>query len=270
MYAGDIPLILLISGTQYIMSKCDRAKDTASAFLVWTYLSLHFHTWRTSEKIIRCDQRPERYPNMGTSVQHSIFRKINWIGVFFLGKGTIRSMQLQKQMRIERNMHFTSVYLPWSWLPTWCITKVGIYNILKYLLPSAHKQIWSFPHNFNVKYICTHAWRHIVYIICKGCQPRAPSFLFKSIIKPPGIQESRPPGLDWWYQVVAATHLWPLRSLQETTLSGHWFSPKILGEKKKSRQKLEPRIVFPWWLPDTPWKINMDHSHGGLEDHVPF
>ena len=21
---------------------------------------------------------------------------------------------------------------------------------------------------------------------------------------------------------------------------------------------------------DTPWKINMDHKHGGLEDHVPF
>ena len=20
----------------------------------------------------------------------------------------------------------------------------------------------------------------------------------------------------------------------------------------------------------TPWKINMDHNHGGLEDHVPF
>ena len=150
---------------------------------VWTYLPLHFHTWRKSEKIIRCDERPERYPNMGTSFQHSTFRKIYWS--FFLGKGTIRSMQLQKQMCIERKMHFTSVYLPWSWLPTWCITKVGIYNILKYLLLSSPKQIWSFPHNFNVKYICTHAWRHMVYIICKGYQPRAPSFLFKSIIKPP-------------------------------------------------------------------------------------
>ena len=38
--------------------------------------------------------------------------------------------------------------------------------------------------------------------------------------------------------------------------------------------QLETQVVdtqkFCWCVENTPWKINMEHNHGGLEDHFPF
>jgi len=39
----------------------------------------------------------------------------------------------------------------------------------------------------------------------------------------------------------------------------------------KNDNKQEPAmVVLPNPSPISPWKINMDHNHGGLEDHFPF
>ena len=57
-------------------------------------------------------------------------------------------------------------------------------------------------------------------------------------------------------------------------------SPKTVEGNRDPAGDLKMQLrSFPWkricqcihWLPDvTPWKINMEHSHGGLEDHYPF
>ena len=45
--------------------------------------------------------------------------------------------------------------------------------------------------------------------------------------------------------------------------------PGLNGQKhaKKTLSSLQKKTSS---IKDTPWKINMEHNHGGLEDHVPF
>ena len=56
---------------------------------------------------------------------------------------------------------------------------------------------------------------------------------------------------------------------QNIFCSATWLSQHILFFRNPGR-KTTWECIKPCKQWDTPWKINMEHNHGGLEDHVPF
>lgn len=172
---------------------------------------------------------------MGTSLQHRIFRNINFIGVFSWEREPYGPCSCSNKCALKETCISFLCTSHGHGFSHGASIKVGVYNILKYLLPNKSQFRCEIHMYTCMKAHCLHQFDKVL--------PLEPH-LFEKKRQVPGLQESD--CLDWWYQVLPATHLWPLlvtrNALQGIALQKSW-------EKKIQAKAWAANWIM--WLPDT-------------------